>query len=269
MYFIQNLNKKQCGRLKKTGLLLFIIFLFFLIVYIKEMLLKRAIISDYEIIGQYELFIPDKKLFNKMAQEQIMAGILRGYQDTPEEIDKAAYEVFCNIIKELEEKFECRIICFNQVYVGGKKNEYIIYTYDRSIGDSFMNMDFFQIKKGRLFEDKKNELIIIKGNKNNISGKVIYSSADGREYKFPVVGSLKRSCLPIGNMFTEKASCQVMDFRANKKTVYLLNPDSEFCRSKNVKGNISMIYIKFKDKDVLEGKEYLKKYGKVTKMELK
>ncbi len=116
-----------------------------------------------------------------------MAGTLKGYQDTPEEIDKAAYEVFYNIIKELEEKFECRIICFNQVYVGGKKNEYIIYTYDRSIG-----------------------------------GEVVYSSADGRKYKFPVVGRLKKSYFPIGNMFTEKVSCQVMDFRANKKTVYLL-----------------------------------------------
>lgn len=74
------------------------------------MLLKQIIISDYQVVSQYELFIPDKKLFYKMAQEQIMAGTLKGYQDEPEEIDKAAYEVFYNVIRELEEKFECRVI---------------------------------------------------------------------------------------------------------------------------------------------------------------
>ncbi len=268
MYFIQNLNKKQRDRLKKTGLLLLIILLFFLVVYIKEMLLKQAIISDYQAVSQYELFIPDKKLFYNMAQEQIIAGTLKGYRDEPEEMDKAAYEVFYNVIRELEEKFECRVICFNQVYVGGKKNEYIIYTYDKSIGDSFMDMDFFQVKKGRLFEDKKNELVIVKGNKDKPGSEILYNSADGREYKFPVVGRLKRSYFPIGTMLTEKVSCQVMDFRANKKAVYLLNPDSEFCRSRNVKGNVCLVYIKFEDKDALEGKEYLERYGKVTKMKL-
>lgn len=119
-----------------------------------------------------------------------------------------------------------------------------------------------------LFEDKKNELVIVKGYKYKPGSEILYNSADGREYKFPVVGRLKRSYFPIGTMFTEKVSCRVMDFRTNKKAVYLLNPDSEFCRSKDVKGNVSMVYIKFKDEDMLQGKEYLKKYGKVTKMEL-
>lgn len=85
------------------------------------MLLRRTIISDYDGISEYDLFIPDKSLFHQMAQEQIMNGTLKGYQDIPEEIDKAAYEVFSNIIREFDKKFECRIICFNQVYVGGKR----------------------------------------------------------------------------------------------------------------------------------------------------
>ncbi|MBD5544600.1 MAG: hypothetical protein HDR01_10290 [Lachnospiraceae bacterium] len=268
MYFIQNLNKKQRSRLKKAILLLFVILLFFLVFYIKKKLWIQSVISDYEAIQEYELFIPDKNMFNKMAQEQIISGNLKGYQDTPEEIDQAAYEVFYNIVKELEEKFECQLICFNQVYVGGKKNEYIIYTYDRNMSDVFMNFDFFQVKKGRLFEDEKNELVIVKGNKDSINQDIIYKGADNTEYKFSVVGRLKRNYLPIGNMFTEKVSCQVMDFQANKKTVYLLNPNSKFCKSKNVKGNVSMVYVKFQEKDVIEGKKYLEKYGTVTKMKL-
>lgn len=120
-----------------------------------------------------------------------------------------------------------------------------------------------------MFKGKKNELVIVKGKKNRIGREIIYNSSDGLEYKFPVVGRLKRSYIPIGSMFTEKVSCQVMDSRANKKTIYLLNPDSEFCKSRDVKGSVSIMYIKFKDEDALKGKEYLEKYGIVTKMELK
>ncbi|MBD5466334.1 MAG: hypothetical protein HDR22_11095 [Lachnospiraceae bacterium] len=268
MYTIPDMNHKKSSKIKKGVIVTSILFLVIAFVYIKEMLFQYSVISDYKDFAEYELFIPDQKLFDELAQQKINEGSAGKYEDTPKQLEELAYDIFCDTVLEMKNKFECEIICFNDVYVGQKQNEYRIYTYDTRFGNSFLDSAFFHIKKGRLFEENKNELIIISSNKNMLSKKISYTDKDGRTFEFPVVGKLKRSYLPVGTMLTAQATCQVMDLNLGKTDAYLLNPDSNFCNSKQVKGNIALVYIKFSEKDEVSGIKYLERFGQVTKIDL-
>ena len=239
MYTIPDMNHKKSSKIKKGVIVTGILFLVIAFVYIKEMLFQYSAISDYKDFAEYELFIPNQKLFDELAQQKINEGSAGKYEDTPEQLEELAYDIFCDTVLDIKNKFECEIICFNDVYVGQKQNEYRIYTYDTRFG-----------------------------NKNMLSKKSSYTDKDGRAFEFPVVGKLKRSYLPVGTMLTAQATCQVMDLNLGKTDVYLLNPDSNFCNSKQVKGNIALVYIKFSEKDKVSGIKYLERFGQVTKIDL-
>lgn len=268
MYTIPHMNHKKAGKTKKYVTMAGIFFLIIAFLYVKEMLFKYSVLSDYNGFSEYELFIPDQKLFDELAQQKINEGSSGNYGDSPEQLEELAYDIFCDTILEMKDKFECQIICFNDVYVGQEANEYRIYTYDARFGSSFLNSAFFQVKKGRLFEKDKNELVMISGNKSMLSKKISYTDKNGKSFQFPVVGILKRNYLPTGTMLTAQGSCQVMDLNLGKTNVYLLNPASCFCNSKQVKGSIALVYVNFSEKDKVSGSKYLESYGQVTKIDL-
>lgn len=66
----------------------------------------------------------------------------------------------------------------------------------------------------------------------------------------------------------KRKNCMVMDLDLGKTDVYLLNPDSRFCNSKQIKGSIALVYIKFSEKDKAFGIKYLESFGQVTKLDL-
>lgn len=268
MYTIPDMNHKKASKIKKGVTIAGFLFLVIAFLYIKEMLFQYLVISDYKNFAEYELFIPDQKLFDELAQQKINEGSAGKYEDTPEQLEKLAYDIFCDTVLEMKNKFECQIICFNDVYVGQKQNEYRIYTYDTRFGNSFLVSAFFHIKKGRLFEENKNELVMVSGNKDMLFKKISYQDKAGKTFEFPVVGKLKRTYLPVGTLLTAQASCQVMDLNLGKTDVYLLNPDSDFCHTKQVNGCIALVYIKFNEKDKLSGTKYLEHFGQVTKIDL-
>lgn len=268
MYTIPDMNHKKAGKIKKYMTLAVILFLIIAFLYIKEMLFKHSVLSDYRSFAEYELFIPDQKLFDELAQQKINKGNAGNYEDKPEQLEELAYDIFCDTVLEMKDKFECEIICFNDVYVGQKQKEYRIYTYDTTFGNSFLDSAFFHIKKGRLFKEDKNELVMISGKKSMLSQKIFYKDKTGKLFEFPIVGILKRSYLPTGTMLTARGSCQAMDLDLGKTDVYLLNPDSRFCKSKKVKGSIALVYVKFSEKDKAFGIKYLESFGQVTKLDL-
>ncbi len=268
MYTIPDMNHKKAGKLKKCMAIAVIFLLVVAFLYIKEMLFTYSVTSDYRDFSEYELFIPDQKLFDELAQQKINQGNAGNYTDSPEQLEELAYDIFCDTVLEMKDKFECEIVCFNDVYVGQKQKEYRIYTYDTTLGNSFLDSPFFVIKKGRLFEGDKNELVMISGKKNMLSKRISYTDKSGKIFEFPVVGKLKRSYLPTGAMLTAQGSCQVMDLDLGKTDVYLLNPDSRFCNNKQVKGSIALVYIKFSERDKAFGIKYLERFGQVTKIDL-